>query len=568
MNKSMAQSPVLPQGDPCIVIIFGAGGDLTRRKLVPALFHLACKGCLCETFKVLGIDRETKSLESFRSEIRAAVEMSLEISSFSDREWDVFAPRLDYLAGDFSAPDTYKRLAEKLDGIPAPVGVNRLFYLATPPSVAPMIIDGLAGAGLNREEKGWSRIIIEKPFGRNLVSARALNDTVAQAFDERQVYRIDHYLGKETVQNILFFRFGNALFEPVWNRSHVDYVEITAAESLGVGHRAGYYEEAGALRDMVANHLMQLLALTAMEPPVAFDADSVRDKKIDVWRSIRVMNPDDVATHTVRAQYKSGAISDAPVPGYRNEPGVASASATETYAALAFFIDNWRWEGVPFYLRTGKRLAGQLTEIAVHLRHPPLSIFPGEDDLEPNIIILRLQPNEGISVTFGVKQPGVRKASPVQMDFCHRSAFGAHPPSAYATLLLDVMRGDATLFTRRDGVEAQWRVITPIEEAWAKDTASPPTYTAGSDGPAKADAMLAGNGHKWRSIAKAATWDAMSHGGEEQFIDPVCGMAVEDGGDHSLTHKGKPYHFCSGGCLNRFEAEPALFIREGRDKET
>ena len=503
-------TPALPKADPCAVVILGALGDLTRRKLMPALFHLACVGCTSGQFTVLGVGRDDLTDEDFRARMRAGVAESKEMGDFSDDQWQQFSQRLYYVAGELQDRQTYNRIAARLQRMEEQDGAsaNHLFYLATPPSLAPTILAELGASGLAKEEKGWSRIVVEKPFGQDLASARALNESIASVFDESQVYRIDHYLGKDTVQNILVFRFGNSLFEPVWNRNYVDYVEITAAEPIGVGSRAGYYEQSGALRDMVANHLLQLLALTAMEPPVAMDADSVREEKTQVWRSIPKMTPEVVAQRTVRGQYGPGEIDSERVLGYRDENRVATDSLIETFVAVEFRIENWRWGGVPFYVRTGKRLARQLTEIAVHFKRTPQALFARtpDDRIEPNVIALRIQPDEGITITFGAKRPGTAMhTGTVHMNFCYRTAFGVRSPSAYETLLLDVMRGDATLFTRRDGVEAQWRLITPIEEAWAKQLpADFPNYEAGSDGPAAADELLARNGHSWRRIADSS----------------------------------------------------------------
>ena len=497
----------LPKADPCVIVIFGALGDLAKRKLVPALFHLAGAGCLSSRFKVLGVGREQINDEEYRERMRAGATGTKEILELSDAEWRAFAGCLLYLQGDLTDVETYRRIARRLEQMTLQEGAseNHLFYLSTPPSVAPLIVHGLGIIKLSSEEKGWSRIVVEKPFGRDLESARALNDLIARVFDERQVYRIDHYLGKETVQNIIFFRFSNSMFEPVWNRNYVDYVEITAAETQGAGHRTGYYEEAGALRDMVANHLLQLLTLTAMGPPVEFDAEAVRDEKVRVLRSIHPMTREEVALQAVRGQYGAGEIDGQWVPAYRDENGVAKGSVTETYAAVEFRVENWRWSGVPFYVRTGKRLARDVTEIAVHLKRTPQALFSRapEDRIEPNVIVLRIHPDEGIIVTFGAKRPGAEMTTAtVHMDFCYRTAFGVRLPSAYETLLLDVMQGDATLFIRRDEIENQWRLITPILEAWAnQEPPEFPNYAAGSDGPWEADELLARNGHRWRPLS-------------------------------------------------------------------
>lgn len=493
--EKLPQEPP-PTGDSCVLIIFGASGDLTKRKLIPGLYNLACEGCMNPEFEVLGIGRTPMSSEEFRKMTGEAAAKSKDTRGFSEQGWADFEHRLDYMVGDINDTKFYQVLRGRLEEMEKNgSSPNHLFYVSTPASVAGPIIKGLGTVGLNRRDHGWTRIVLEKPFGRDFDSAQGLNEVVRGVFDEKAVYRIDHYLGKETVQNILVFRFSNSLFEPVWNRNYIDYVEITAAERVGVENRSAFYEETGALRDMVANHLLQLLALTAMEPPVAFDADSVREQKVQVFRSIRPMSAEDVARFAIRGQYGPGVIDGERVPGYRQESGVNPRSRTETYAAVKFQIENWRWAGVPFYIRTGKRLARNLTEIRVHLKPTPQALFAGTSSrIAPNVITIRIQPDEGIEIAFEAKRPGTQlRTVTVQANFCYQTSFGSKGPVAYETLLLDSMRGDATLFTRRDEVEAEWRIITPIEEAWAQ-LAPPdfPNYAAGDEGPTSWNVCPAG----------------------------------------------------------------------------
>ena len=502
-EPSATGAPQGVPGEPCAIVIFGASGDLARRKLIPALYALACRSCLAPRFAILGFARTEMRDEQFRESSEEALNHAKSDGNQQAAVLDSFSKSLHYVAGDYDNPESFQKLAKRLEELEREHNLpgNRLFYLATPPQVYPHVIEQLGKAGLAKSPnaKAWVRVIIEKPFGHDRDSARELNQQVLSVFDESQVYRIDHYLGKETVQNLLVFRFGNGIFEPLWNRNYISHVEITMVEKLGVENRAAFYETAGALRDMIQSHMMQLVSLVALEPPATFDATAVRNEKIKVLQSIRPFNRETVANQIVRGQYGPGNIDDKPVPGYRQEKGVKPDSSTETFVAMKLEVDDWRWADVPFYLRTGKRLAGQTTEIAIQFKQAPHMVFRGKN-IEPNWLVLNIQPNEGISLSFGAKPPGPNlDIRPVRMDFQYREFFGPSSRDAYSALLNDCMRGDATLFDRADSVEAAWALIDPIREAWNSLPAPAfPNYASGSWGPQESFDLLGRDGHRWR----------------------------------------------------------------------
>jgi glucose-6-phosphate 1-dehydrogenase len=495
-----------PMPQPCTVVIFGASGDLTYRKLIPALYNLAADGDLPAALSVVGFARREKTDDSFREELRDATK-KFSRQGLNDELWQSFAERVFYHRSEFGDLAGYNSLAKRLDALDNERNTrgNRLYYLSVAPTEFEGILEKLAAVGLNRAKPGsWARVIVEKPFGTDLPSAQELNQVVNDVFREKDTFRIDHYLGKESAQNIMVLRFANGIFEPLWNHRYIDHVQITAAEPLGVGARGPYYESSGALRDMVQNHLLQLLCLVAMEPPTDLAADSVRDEKVKVVRALRPMSPEDVAQNVVRGQYTEGVINGERVAAYRKEERVDPNSMTETYVALKAHVDNWRWAGVPFYIRVGKRLPKGGTEIAVQFKSAPGVLFNKDAEQGgPNVLVIRIQPDEGISLRIQAKRPGgAVRVEPVKMDFHYGTSFGKASPEAYERLLLDAMSGDATLFARRDEVEGAWRFIDLIEHAWHSDEETPPLceYAAGSWGPNEADELLERDGHAWRRL--------------------------------------------------------------------
>jgi glucose-6-phosphate 1-dehydrogenase len=495
---------------PIAMVVFGASGDLVSRKLLPSLLQIQQRGLLSDRFCLLGCGRTEYSDEEFREMTRTALREHA--AGASPQAITTFVERLHYLSGDYADARTYERIKNRLDELHVKHDVDgcNLFYLSVPPVLYATIIEHLGSAGLSRRDdpdcEKCARLVVEKPFGRDLTSASELNESVSRWFDETQVYRIDHYLGKETVQNIMIFRFANGIFEPVWNRNHIDNVQITIAETLGVEHRASYYDKSGALRDMFQNHVLQMMALIAMEPPISFHADHIRDEKVKLLRSIRPLQMDAWNKSCVRGQYAAGEVNGQQVPAYRSEKGVDPKSTTETFVAARLFVDNWRWKDVPFYLRTGKRLAQKDTEIVVTFKQVPHSLFGsvGLDDMPPNILVFRIQPEEGISLRFQAKRPGSKMCmGTLDMSFSYQGVFGVQMPESYERLLLDCMLGDQTLFTRFDGVETSWQLLTPVLRAWENDGAGPTHYPAGAESFAQADALPASDGRRWHKLGGA-----------------------------------------------------------------
>jgi len=481
------------QAAPFVIFIFGVTGDLTRNKLIPALFSLYLKGSISR-FRIVGFARRPWTRESFRQEAEKM------LSGFSEVEKTVkehFLDQLDYISSTFEDEEGYRKIPSQCEGFP-----NRLYYLSTPPDSYEPIISNLGALGLSEEKGGYTRIVVEKPFGRDLATARELNSQLGTHFKEDQIFRIDHYLGKETVQNIMLLRFGNGMFEPIWNNRYIDHIQITVAEKIGVGTRANYYEHSGTIRDMIQNHVFQLLSLTTMEPPNDLGPDTVRGEKVKIIRSLRPITHNQVQTHTVRAQYGTGYVDGEEVPAYRSEEGVNPESRTETFVAMKLFLDTWRWAGVPIFIRSGKRLSRRVSEISVHFKEPPHQIFRTTyPAMNRNTLIMRIQPDEGLTVNLNVKVPGyLAEMRPVNLDFAYGSAFGDEVPEAYERLLLDAFIGDSTLYTRRDEIEASWTFITRILQGWERDKTPLPSYLPGGSGPEEAKILIGEESRRWRKI--------------------------------------------------------------------